>query len=84
MSGEKKEDIYMTQFITENWNSWPKQKDIIKKQIQFRDRVRWIYVEEYGSYLFKSNYIPERVQPTVYIHPSLLLNIGHSKMYNFT
>lgn len=31
-------------------------KDVNKSKVSFRDGIRWIRVEEFGSYLFKENY----------------------------
>lgn len=61
-SSKKIKVIDMTQHfrdtddLTQKMKLYNRKKDINKNNVQFRDSVRWIRVEEYGSYLFKTNY----------------------------
>lgn len=45
-----------TETLGQNLKLYNRKKDVNKNKINFRDSLKWIRVEEYGSYLFKTTY----------------------------
>lgn len=45
-----------TDSLQRDMKLYNRKKDANKNKVYFRDSIKWIRVEEYGSYLFKTNY----------------------------
>lgn len=61
-SGKKNKMIDMslhfreTENLTKNLKLYNRKKDVSKNKVNFRDNIKWLRVEEYGSYLFKTTF----------------------------
>lgn len=50
------QDFRETETLVQNMKLHNRKKYVIQNKIQFRNSVKWIHVEEYYFYLFKTNY----------------------------
>lgn len=45
-----------TENLTKNLKLYNRKKDVSKNKVNFKDNIKWLRVEEYGSYLFKTTF----------------------------
>ena len=62
-----------------------RKKDELNEQVKFRDGVKWIRVEEYGSYLYKESYdesVPFKKVDIIKNKRGGVPNISHIERHN--